>query len=384
MSAVMSRPAVMDVAVLGAGVMGSTAALFLARQGRRVALIDRKAIFREASGVNAGTLTLNMTRAALVPHALKGREMWLEARNWLGRDVGAVATPGLSLAFTEAECALLEERAAARREMGAPISVVGAARALEVEPGLNTTVRAAAYCPLDGFIPAYGVGRGYCLALHEAGVEIMENSAVDGIARAGGHYEIVSAGQVIARARSIVLAGGAWLERMMAWLGLRMRVKCLVNQLVVTERLPPVMGSVVSIANGLLSLKQFVNGTVVMGGGWQGRGNVDTGETSVIPANLVGNVRLASFTIPRLSEARIARIWLGFESETDDAMPAIGPIPGWENAFVIGCVHSGFTSGPYMGRLLAQAMDGQAVDLKAFDPARLLLSLPSAHKGFCS
>ena len=70
--------------------------------------------------------------------------------------------------------------------------------------------------------------------------------------------------------------------------------------------------------------------------------------------------------------ARVVRVWLGFEAETRDAMPLVGPVPGVPGAFVIGAVHSGYTSGPFMGRLLAQTLLGEAPELPLFDPARLL------------
>ncbi|WP_277910904.1 FAD-dependent oxidoreductase [Asaia platycodi] len=60
-----------DAAIIGAGVMGATTALFLAQAGMKVALIERGALFRAASGINAGTLTLHMTRAQLIPHAIR-------------------------------------------------------------------------------------------------------------------------------------------------------------------------------------------------------------------------------------------------------------------------------------------------------------------------
>lgn len=103
---------------------------------------------------------------------------------------------------------------------------------------------------------------------------------------------------------------------MLGWLGYNIPIRCLINQLVVTETLPPVMGSVLSIANGLLSLKQFANGSVLIGGGWQGEGNIHQGGTRVIPENLRGNVRLAQYVVPRLDEAQVLRVWLGLESET--------------------------------------------------------------------
>ena len=113
---------VYDAAVVGGGVMGAATALFLARGGLSCLLVERGGLCRSASGTNAGTLTLHMTRAALIPYALRGWEMWTEPRSWLPADPGATATDGLSLAFTAAEAELLEARAAARRAEGAPSS----------------------------------------------------------------------------------------------------------------------------------------------------------------------------------------------------------------------------------------------------------------------
>jgi len=364
-----------DVAVIGAGVMGATTALHLARGGMRVALVDRGSICREASGVNAGTLTLHMTRAALIPYAMQGRALWLEAERWLGRSAGATAAPGLCLAFTPEEEALLHVRAEARRAQGAPIEIVGPARAREIEPGLPTTgLRAAAYCPLDGHVTAYLTGLAYRKALIEAGVAVRESWPVSGVDRDGDDFVVRGANGARLRARRVVLAGGVWLQRMLAWFGLPIVVKCLINQLVVTEPMRPVMCSVLSIANGLLSLKQFANGSVLIGGGWQGLGDPDRGGVEAVPQNLIGNVRLARHVIPALAEGRIVRIWLGLESETSDAMPMIGAIPGVANAYVIGCVHSGYTSGPFIGKLLADHILGRELPMPLFDPARLLLT----------
>ena len=83
---------------VGGGIHGATIALFAARGGMDVALFDRGPLCREASGVNAGTLTMQMTRVALIPYALKAHAMWASARQWLGHDVGVLVCDGLSLA----------------------------------------------------------------------------------------------------------------------------------------------------------------------------------------------------------------------------------------------------------------------------------------------
>ena len=64
---------------------------------------------------------------------------------------------------------------------------------------------------------------------------------MSGIDQGDGGFTVLSGGRGLLRARRLVLAGGVWLERMLAWLGLQVPVKCLINQLVVTERLRPVM-----------------------------------------------------------------------------------------------------------------------------------------------
>jgi glycine/D-amino acid oxidase-like deaminating enzyme len=155
---------------------------------------------------------------------------------------------------------------------------------------------------------------------------------------------------------------------------MRIRIKALVNQLMVTERLRPVMRSVLGIASGFLSLKQFANGTVLIGGGWQGKGDRVRRVTEIVPDNLIGNLRLARYVVPALAETRIVRSWLGFEAETDDALPIVGPLSGIPEAYVIGCVHSGYTSGPYFGRLLAQTILGHVPEMPLFDAGRLLAS----------
>ena len=363
-----------DVVVVGGGVMGCTTALFLARAGMRVVVVERDALCRGASGVNAGTLTLHMTRAALVPYAIRAWDMWMNTGTWLGQSVLATAAPGLSLAFTEHEKTLLQQRAAARREYGAQIDLLDRHAALAVEPGLNPAVLQAAYCATDGFASAYLTGRAYHAALREAGVQVFEQMPATRIDHIAGMYRVSGPDDAIRiDATRLVMAGGVWLEPLLAMLDIDIPVKTLVNQLIVTERMPPIIQSVLSIANGLLSMKQFANGSVLIGGGWQGVGDRVRGGVETLPDNLIGNLRLAQHVIPALAKARVARIWLGLESETADAMPMIGALPGLPDAWVIGCVHSGYTSGPYMGKLLAQAMLGEEPELPLFDPARLVV-----------
>ncbi|MEM6381943.1 MAG: FAD-binding oxidoreductase [Pseudomonadota bacterium] len=362
-----------DLVVVGGGVLGSTVALFAARGGMNVGLIDRGPICREASGTNAGTLTMQMTRVALIPYALEGHRMWANAQSWLGHDVGVQVCDGLSLAFTENEEEILVERANLRREAGAPIELITAHRAKQIEPGLGDGIRVAAHCTVDGYAAAYLTGRAYRNALEQAGVTLYEGCPVKGIEQGQNSFTIVSAMRRV-RARRLVLAGGVWLETMLGWLGVKVPVKVLVNQLAVTTPIKPVMRTVLGIASGLLSLKQFPHGSVVIGGGWQARGDKDRDRGTVLPDQVVGNTRLAIHTIPQLRDAKLLRAWTGYEAETEDAMPMVGPVPNVDGAYVCGSIHSGYTSGPYIAKLLADHLLGREPERPLFPIDRLLLA----------
>jgi glycine/D-amino acid oxidase-like deaminating enzyme len=339
----------------------------------------------EASGVNAGTLSIQIKRAALVPYAMKGWELWRTTPGWLGADAGFTQVGGLTLAFTDEEAEMLTERMELRRQNGAPIEMIGLNRAREIEPGLSDKPLLASWCPMDAFANSYKLGDIFRGALTTAGVDIREFCPVDSVEHSDKSYVVQSA-ETKFEAKRVVLAGGVWLEEILLRdFGIRIPVACRVNQVSVTERMPPIMNTVLGIATSLLTLKQSTNGTVLIGGGWQGKGDPQRGGYEILPENLVGNLRLASYVIPALRNARIVRTWLGVEGKSADVMPLVGDVPGATGAYIIGCVRGGFTIGPYMGKLLADYILGREPEMPLFDPSRAVMQgteQPSKSEGF--
>ena len=178
-------------------------------------------------------------------------------------------------------------------------------------------------------------GHAYSKALKENKVKILENYNVSEITFNNEKYEIVFENGEKLIASKLILATGVHLGKILKLLNININIKCLPQQLIVSERMPRIMDTVITVANGKLSLKQFKNGTVLIGGGWPGVGNVEDNYTETKPENLIGNMMLACHAIPKLKNSRVARVWLGLEAETDDAMPIIGEIPNFNNAYVI-------------------------------------------------
>lgn len=335
-----------------------------------VAVLERRTLCMEASGVNAGTLSIQIKRAALVPYALRGWELWKTTAERFGVDVGFHIRGGLTVAFDMTEAEILETRMAERRRAGAPIEIISSDRAREIEPRLSDEVVLASYCPLDGYANPSVTGLAYRSALRRAGAQVIEKAPVERIERGSNCYKIRSTAGVTT-ARRIVLASGAWLGPLAGMFGVSLPVRYRVNQVSVTERCPPLFQAMLGHATGLLTLKQSDNGTLLIGGGWQGAGDPHAeGPTQVVASNLVGNLRLACRAIPALVVTRLVRTWHGFEAHVPDFMPLVGALPGHPEAFVIGCVRGGYTIGPYMGRLLAARILGREPEMPLFDPGR--------------
>jgi glycine/D-amino acid oxidase-like deaminating enzyme len=369
----MSQP--YDCAVIGGGIMGAATAIRLAEGGMKVLLCEAQQLGMGASGVNAGTLSLQIKRVALMPYALKGHAIWAKA----GDAVGFKECGGITLAFTDHEAEILTDRMGARIKAGAPIEMISCARARELEPHLTERIVSASYCHADGYANSSLTGAYYRGKLAAAGVHVMEFTSVDEIFPDESGITVKCASGTY-RARSALLATGAWTKEISARLGVSLPIRVRINTVSVTERMPKLAKKVIGHATGLLTLKQSTNGTVLIGGGWQGTGTPEAGRGHVMSETLTSNLRLAQYAIPELADARIVRCWTGFEANSPDFFPMAGRMPGWHNLFVLCCVRGGYTIGPYIGRLMGDYILGHELELPLFDPIRFVQTHdPVAH-----
>ena len=354
-----------DIAVIGGGIMGCATALRMAEGGMRATVLDQGDLGQGASGVNAGTLSLQIKRVKLMPYALKGHHEWKA----MGDAVGFRKTGCYTLAFTERESELLHERQTLKAEAGAPIEFVSNNHIRNAEPNLTQKVISASYCPEDGYANSSLTGQYYRGRLRDQGIPYRERCPVTAIAQDGTGFALDTPQGEITASR-ILLATGAWLKPTAAMLDVDLPVNARINTVSVTERLKPLTSTVIGHATGLLTMKQKTNGTVLIGGGWQGRGTPQEGRGQVTAGSLQPNLALAQFALPALENARIIRSWTGFEANVPDFYPLVGALPGVEGAFVLGCVRGGYTIGPYISKLMGDFILDREPELPLFDPGR--------------
>ena len=354
-----------DIAVIGGGIMGCATALRLEAGGMTVAILEKGDLCGGASGVNAGTLSMQIKRVKLMPYAIKGHAEWEK----MGADVGFHKTGGYTLAFNDREAELLHERMKMKRDAGADISFISPEILAEKEPYLAKKIVAASYCPDDGYANSLLTGQYYRRKIKDCGIHFNEQFDVTYIRSTSEGYEISSPNKTVV-ANRILFAAGGWTKKLAAMIGVDLPIIARVNTVSVTERAPRLMNSVIGHATGLLTMKQKENGTILIGGGWQGKGTPEGGRGTVTLDSLVPNLQLARFAVPAFSKVRIVRSWTGFEASVPDFYPLAGKLANKDNAFVLGCVRGGFTIGPYISKLMGDYILGREPEMPLFDPAR--------------
>jgi glycine/D-amino acid oxidase-like deaminating enzyme len=358
-----------DVVVVGGGVQGLCTALGLARAGRDVLVVERGEPWREASGVNAGSLAVQNKRLPLVPYARAALAEWRRIQADLG-DVGLVGAGGVRVAVYPEDVPRLAESAERQQALGVPVEWLEGDRLRTVAPWLGEGVVAGSFCPEDSFASPLLAGRVLLEGFRKAGGTVWSGTTARA-AEADGDRLRLATDQGTLTCRTLVVAAGAWSGEVARWLGVELPVGLDVNMLTITEPADLVMDRIVTDTRGTLTLKQFPNGTCMIGGGWRGHGDL-AGRKDLDYEALLHNFRLAARVVPGLASLQLVRSWAGLEGSTPDALPLLGRLPGHPNVFMTACARGGFTLGPLLGRLLAEhiATGEPSMPIADFDPAR--------------
>jgi glycine/D-amino acid oxidase-like deaminating enzyme len=365
-------PADIDVVVVGGGVQGLSTALFLARAGRDVAILERGDPWREASGVNAGSLGIQNKRLPLVPFSRESVRMWAGFQQELG-DVGFVPAGGLRVAESDDDVARLRASAAEQRALGLELEWLEGSALHARAPWIGSGVVAATFCAEDAFAIPLLAGRVLIEAVAKAGGRLWPHTPVVGVAEDGGALRVETSRGTV-RCRTLVVAAGVWSGEVARLFGVTLPVNLDTNMLTITEATGLVMDRLVTHVRGVLTLKQYPNGTCMIGGGWQGFGNIATRRKDVDYESLLHNFRVAAAIVPGLASLNLVRSWAGLEGATPDLLPLLGRVPGRASIYMTACARGGWTLGPVLGRLLAELIvHGEtSMPIDAFAPARFV------------
>ncbi len=362
-----------DVLVMGGGLAGLCSAYFLARDGVDVLLAERDEAGMAASTANAGSLHVQLLSydftdetpedggqaAHTLPLAPRSIALWKQIAAEAGEDLGIRTEGGLMLAEDAAGLDWLRRKSAMERRWGIESHVLGANELRALAPALSEHMVGADFVPAEGYgDPLRGTLAVLKLA-QRAGARVLRGAEVQAIEREGAAWHVQTSKGLIVAGR-VVNATGPWAARIGRMVGLDLPVTGTVQQVIVTEPAPPMTKHLIALANRHLSLKQQASGGFLVGGGWFGGFDPASGRTHNLRRNIEGNLWVCARALPVLRCLSFVRAWTGINSSIDRA-PILGEAPGLPG-FFNAVSANGYTLGPIIGRITADAVRGEAVD----------------------
>ena len=353
-----------DVAVVGGGIHGCSAALHLSRRGYKVIQIEKDRVGQHASGVNAGGVRRLLRHPVEIPLACAAMELWRNVRDLVGDDCEFQQRGQVAVAEDEEDLSRLKARVALLRSLGYEHEeLLDRDGLFEVIPAVARSCTGGLISRSDGFVNPYHATLAFARAAVDRGVQALAPARATGFRRQAGVWRIeTTCGQV--EAEFLVNCAGAWGGAVAAALGEPVPVEPIAPMLMVCARLPRFLEPVVIGTGRKLTFKQMPNGTVIIGGGHLGGVDTVRQETELDFARLSASARTVLDLFPIMRQATLVRAWSGIEGRMPDNLPVIGPSRTEENAFhSFGYSAHGFQLGPIVGALIAEFVDTRQTSL---------------------
>ncbi|KAB1986499.1 NAD(P)/FAD-dependent oxidoreductase [Streptomyces triticiradicis] len=379
----MSQPVTCDVVVVGAGMVGAACALYAAREGFDVAVVDRGPVAGGTTGAGEGNLLVSdKAPGPELDLALLSGRLWADLAEEYARAVEYEAKGGVVVASTPEGLTALETFAAGQRAAGVLAEPVAADRLRDLEPYLAPGLAGAVRYPQDTQVmPALAAAH----LLRASGARLLTGHTVTEVLRGkDGSVRGVRTDRGELHAPAVVNAAGTWGGAVASLAGVTLPVLPRRGFVLVTEPLPRRVRHKVYAADyvadvasdsAALQTSPVVEGTaagpVLIGASRERVGFDRSFSLPVVRELAAGATRL----FPFLARVRALRTYLGFRPYLPDHLPAVGPDPRAPGLFHA-CGHEGAGIGlsTGTGRLIAQALAGRTpdLDLTPFRPDRFL------------
>ncbi len=362
-----------DVAVIGGGFTGLTAALTLAKLGISVHLLEAGQVASEASGRNGGHCNNGLAHdfsATAATHGIdRAREMYRAFDAGVDRVEAIVREEGIDCHFVRSGKLKLAAKPAHFESMRRAQEVL--AREVDddtaiIEPGdLGAEVGTQAYhggllYRRSAMLHVGKFGKGLAAAAVRAGAVIHEHAPVNAIDEVAGGYRLVTAKGTIT-AEKIILATGASQVGPLGWF--RRRIVPVGSFIIVTEPLGENRARAIMPGNRTCTTTQNIGNYFRLTPDnrlvWGGRARFAmSGPTSDLKSGAILQQQLRE-AFPQLADCRIDYCWGGLVDMTQDRLPRSGVHRGMH--YAMGFSGHGVQMSTYMGEVLAREAAGRDV-----------------------
>lgn len=362
-----------DVAVVGAGIVGAACARELAREGLHVTAIDRGFTGCGATSAGMGHIVVMDDSEAQFALTRYSQMLWDDLQPDLPPEVEFERSGTIWVAADEEEMQEVRRKFSYYGDRGVSTRILDSRELHEAEPHLRTPLAGGLLVPGDSVLyPPCGAA----YLLNDAcnhGASLIFGQAVVAIDR--GSVSL-SDGTTI-HAERVVNATGHVSPLLTAGLNIKPRK----GHLVITDRYPGLvrhqlveLGYLKSAASPsgesvAFNVQPRKTGQVLIGSSRQ-YGATDTKVDGKIVARMLE--RTFDY-VPSLRSASSIRTWTGFRAATPDKLPLIGPWPEDSNLFLAtGHEGLGITTSLATGRLVADQIlhRRSAIPIEPYLPSR--------------
>ncbi|WP_424137072.1 NAD(P)/FAD-dependent oxidoreductase [Roseomonas chloroacetimidivorans] len=429
-------PAEVDVAIIGGGIAGVSAAYFLAKAGRSVAVIEKGVVAGEQSSRNWGWCRVQNRDEREIPLMQRSLELWAGLAAETGDDYGFHRDGLVYVTRSEAELAKWQAWVDMARQYQAHSRMLSAKEARAATPGNDGAWIGGVASPRDGMAEPFKAVPTLAEAARRHGATIHQRCAVRGLDITAGRVSGVITERGRVRAASVLLAGGAWSSMLLRRHGVDLPQTSVRSTVFLTQAAPEVTKG--GIYTPDITISRRSNGGYIVAANNRGRIEVTPGGirharkfwpmlksrwSSVSfgvgssffrgPDAWAGNWSFDRPTIfeaedmrtldpapspgveepglaqlakswPSLAGTKAAATWAGWIDSTPDAVPVIAPIDALPGLFLsTGYSGHGFGIGPGAGRLAADLILGTTpiVDPTPFKLDRLVDGSPIREPG---
>ncbi|MEC8888518.1 MAG: FAD-binding oxidoreductase [Pseudomonadota bacterium] len=199
-----------EVAIIGGGIIGVSAALTLAERGIPVALFEKGHIAGEQSSRNWGWCRQQGRDPRELPLIIESLALWRKIHQRTRCDVGFRQCGILYLANTAKDVADREAWLQHGLAYGVESRMVSSKEISELLPGSNEQWAGGLYTPTDGRAEPTIAAPAIARAARQLGARIFTQTAVRGIEKTGGRISAVVTENGSVQCSTVILAGGAW------------------------------------------------------------------------------------------------------------------------------------------------------------------------------
>lgn len=369
-----------DAAILGAGIVGASAAWHLAQKGARVVVIDATGPAAAASGASDGAVSVASKKPGVLAR-LATESLLYTRRLAQGGPLDGHFHPRPSWYFgvSAPELDALDALKAKLSALDGPVRT-GRDGGRDLLPGCGDSVQRLIEITGEGHMTGFSATRAY---LSDPRIDRLWPARVTALEPEASHVTVRLASGEGIRAGRVVAALGVGSAEMFPGLP----VTPLAGQLIVTDRGPlgALDGALTAAAYLIAKTADPLNppappvviDPLVTGQFLIGSSRVAQGDAAQMDfATILQLVRRAAAVWPALASRRVIRAFVGVRAAVADGLPIIGPVPGSERILLAtGFEGDGICLSALTGREVAAMVLQDAApmaDLQALSPARFL------------